>query len=97
MHTKEPWAVNIGRVESKNEHGVANDGWIIAEFSGPEYRGNAKRVRDCVNALAGVPDPAAFMTAVGAVVAEWVKPNATIIPIALAKALGDLCQARGKH
>lgn len=49
------------------------------------------------NALAGVPDPAAFMTAVDAVVAEWVKPNATIMPIALAKALGTLCSARGKH
>ena len=64
MHTKEPWEINIGeylgrrRLESKNEHGVVNDGWIIGEFEGPDAEDNVKRIKDCVNALAGVPDPA---------------------------------------
>lgn len=70
MHTQEPWEINIGeylgrrRLESKNEHGIVNDGWIIGEFEGPDAEDNAKRIKDCVNALAGVPDPAKLIEAV---------------------------------
>lgn len=43
-HTNGPWAVNnqMGiRIESENEHGWANHGWIIAELKGPDAEANA--------------------------------------------------------
>lgn len=51
-HTKGPWAINTERfeddrlqgsthVESANEHGWANDGWIICACDGPDQGANA--------------------------------------------------------
>jgi hypothetical protein len=53
-HTPEPWALNGLRIESKEEHGWANGGWIIAEVFGDDASANARRVVACVNACAGV-------------------------------------------
>lgn len=61
MHTPEPWAGNEQRLESSREHGVANDGWCIAEFYGPDAKDYVSRTRACVNAMAGIADPAAFV------------------------------------
>ncbi len=72
-HTALPWIANIEhsgsgfwRIESKNEHGVVNDGYVIAEFSGPDAEQNCKLVRCAVNsheALVGVVrDALRFMT-----------------------------------
>lgn len=55
VHTPEPWAVNgTRRIESRDEHGWANDGWIIADTDGPQGEANARRIVACVNACAGV-------------------------------------------
>lgn len=48
--TPAPWAPNGNRVESRDEHGVANDGWIICECTGPDARANAKHIAEAVNA-----------------------------------------------
>lgn len=53
-HTKEPWAFNGARIESRDEHGWANDGWIAALCEGPEAIANARRIVACVNACAGM-------------------------------------------
>ncbi len=49
-HTALPWIVavtpldnpSVVRLESRDEHGVVNDGWIIAEFHGPDAEANAE-------------------------------------------------------
>lgn len=59
-HTKLPW---IGtdlhsagdtqfRVESKDEHGVVNDGWIICNCYGPDQEANSKFIATACNAHA---------------------------------------------
>lgn len=48
-HTKLPWIASVTpldnpsvvRLESKDAHGIDNDGWIIAEFHGPQAEANA--------------------------------------------------------
>ena len=57
-HTKEPWAFNGARIESRDEHGWANDGWIVAMNEGPEAIDNARRIVAAVNACAGLPTEA---------------------------------------
>jgi hypothetical protein len=69
MHTTEPWARNEQRIESSREHGVANDGWCIAEFYGPDAKENIRRTRACVNAMAGIESPAAFVAKVRELIA----------------------------
>jgi hypothetical protein len=46
--TPRPWTVNRDvpgfsgpRIESRDEHGIVNEGWIIAEFAGPDAEANA--------------------------------------------------------
>lgn len=56
MHTKEPWAQNGHRIESRDEHGVANDGWIVAQCEGMDAEANTRRIVACVNALEGLND-----------------------------------------
>ena len=51
----------------------------------------------CVNALAGIADPDAFMAAVDAVFKEFYGANATILPITLAEAIDRLRVERGQH
>lgn len=53
QHTPEPWVVNGSHIESENEHGWVNDGWIIADLSGSQIEANARRIVACVNACAG--------------------------------------------
>jgi len=48
--TPRPWAVNHTRVESRDEHGVANDGWIVADCKyGPDGEANAELIVCAVN------------------------------------------------
>lgn len=42
--TRGPLAANEKRVESRDSHGVVNDGWIVAECSGPDGRANAVEI-----------------------------------------------------
>lgn len=53
-HTKEPWTTNGVRIESTNEHGWANDGWIVGDCDGPDALANARRIVACVNACKGI-------------------------------------------
>ena len=48
-HTELPWAHNIQeslavRIESRDEHGISNDGWIIAECVGPDAIDNVEYI-----------------------------------------------------
>ncbi len=43
-HTPGPWAQNEDRVESANEHGWINDGWIVAGCAGPDAYANARLI-----------------------------------------------------
>ncbi len=57
-HTPIPWIANENhsnplarvRIESKNEHGIVNDGYIIAQFEGPDAEANAEFVVLAANA-----------------------------------------------
>ena len=42
--TPGPWVKNGTRIESMNEHGWANDGWIIAGCEGPQAPDNASLI-----------------------------------------------------
>lgn len=70
MHTPELWEVNGIRLESRDQHGVVNDGWIIAEFEGPDAADNCRRTKVCVNAMASVSCPKSLMAAVDEVLSE---------------------------
>lgn len=52
-HTPAPWAVNYDgwKVESRDNHGWANDGWIICKCDGPDARANAMLIVAAVNAF----------------------------------------------
>lgn len=74
MHTKEPWRFNNGKNSFPN--GVIGgecDALVICEvcdqweelfFADGNHRDNGHRIVACVNALAGIADPAAFLAAV---------------------------------
>ena len=72
-HTKEPWEVQPSHEDSalfiigSNLGGLvgAAHGWPSEIESGNHSRieANARRIVACVNALAGIPDPAAFVQA----------------------------------
>jgi hypothetical protein len=49
-HTPTPWESNFNRIESKDDHGVDNDGWMIAECIGPEQEANAEFIVRACNA-----------------------------------------------
>lgn len=65
--TKGPWAVNMyaenasgfvqHRIESADEHGIVNDGYMIAEVDGPDAQANAHLIAaapDMFEALSGM-------------------------------------------
>ena len=87
--TNGPWTVNnqMGiRIESENEHGWANDGWIIAELKGPDAEANA-------NLIAAAPE---LLEALEAIVDSGEIPYCESSPLvtqakaAIAKAKGEL-------
>ena len=46
-HTPGPWTTNFYyglRIESEKEHGIVNDGWIIATCEGPDKEENSKLI-----------------------------------------------------
>ena len=59
-HTKEPWAFVPWHIEEGPSAVRAPEGWLICTTSSDA---NARRIVACVNALAGIPDPAAFVQA----------------------------------
>jgi hypothetical protein len=56
-HTPTPWIANDQhsgnwnewRIESEHEHGIVNDGWIIASFKGSDDEANTKFAVHAVN------------------------------------------------
>ena len=63
-HTQEPWVdcPAKGNTERRIEHkGVGNNCISLAVLSGPDREANSARAVQCVNACAGIPDPAAAL------------------------------------
>lgn len=57
-HTPEPWHLEErGTIECGQK---LNSGFIVADIGGcgPDFPANGKRIIQCVNALANIPDPA---------------------------------------
>lgn len=82
MHTKEPWKVELVR-KSETDFRAPIVGHDYA-ITGPDdicpaivwggYREgepNASRIVACVNALAGIADPEAFIRAVDDLISKW--------------------------
>ena len=57
-HTPEPWFSDSEHVGSSVSDRL-NDGWFAAKCLGPDRVENARRIAACVNACAGMDDPAA--------------------------------------
>ena len=57
-HTPEPWFSDSEHVGSSVSDRL-NDGWFAAKCLGPDRVENARRIVACVNACAGMEDPAA--------------------------------------
>lgn len=74
MHTKEPW-----KIMQHPELVRDSEGKIIARAD----PNNADRIVACVNALAGIDDPAAFMAAVRELRADYKRYGLLDIRIAL--------------
>lgn len=60
-HTAGPWAVNEDgfKVESENEHGWVNDGWVVCVTEGPDKKSNARLIAaapDLLGALKALRD-----------------------------------------
>lgn len=76
-HTKEPWATTKAKPRKVHAGGVLictavlrNSATTAQNASGKsleEATANARRIVDCVNALAGIPDPAAYVQALGVI------------------------------
>ena len=75
-HTPEPWAVEdrggmaatiVGLTRVANQHWNGKFHYLGSLF----YKPDMERSVACVNALAGIPDPAKFVEAARKVVAEW--------------------------
>lgn len=72
-HTKEPWSVFAEGHTTQIDQGatphgsrpcaVSWGGFDSTDLSLRKNRANARRIVDCVNALAGISDPAAFVMA----------------------------------
>lgn len=74
-HTKEPWAIHTEQEFSISRATSvyicrAEEPWPSGQLARvnvqdgfEEREANARRIVDCVNALAGIPDPAAFVQA----------------------------------
>lgn len=79
-HTKEPWEVDgeyCQFVIGQNDKTVAD----CSLFDDDELeRANARRIIDCVNPLAGIPDPAAYVAAFDGMVGLLARvPDETIL------------------
>ena len=57
-HTPEPWFSDSEHVGSSVSARL-NDGWFAAKCLGPDRVENARRIASCVNACAGMEEPAA--------------------------------------
>lgn len=75
--TKEPWeSFEASGVTAVQQAGVFTppviswQGFDDSDRTIEEHRANARRIVACVNALAGIPDPAAFMAEVREVLAS---------------------------
>ena len=56
-HTPEPWAIGLSKESFVNDHKVI--GYAIGRFNtDEEKKANAARIVECVNACAGMEDPA---------------------------------------
>ena len=68
-HTPEPWAIGLSKESFVNDHKVI--GYAIGRFNtDEEKKANAARIVECVNACAGMENPAAEIAALRARVAE---------------------------
>lgn len=67
-HTPEPWQYDPDQsetlIEYTDERGLTGMVAQVEGYSDEPYEANAQRIVACVNALAGIRDPEAFM-------AEW--------------------------
>lgn len=89
-HTPEPWRATVNNI---NEIWLHSDHVsFIAHVNGPNRKGelnpDAIRIIACVNACAGMPDPAAEIAALRAERDEW-KARCSEIGSALKMALAD--------
>ncbi len=73
-HTKEPWAYESGAIRIESDQRWKDpirleSAWREDAWEGDEVaEANARRIVDCVNALAGIENPAAYVAAMGACV-----------------------------
>jgi len=79
-HTPEPWYAAGGRIFYQKGERIPSDSFIAKFLASPRYAQNVKtsyanaaRVVACVNACAGMADPAAEIAALRARVAELEK------------------------
>lgn len=67
-HTPGPWIENYQyglRIESEKEHGIVNDGWIIAQLEGSDKEANAKLIAaapEMLEALIACDEAMAYMS-----------------------------------
>lgn len=71
-HMKEPWEINGCDWDEETDQAIGcqvtdSEFYFVASCEGGRSsdhdNANARRIVDCVNALAGIPDPAAFVEA----------------------------------
>jgi hypothetical protein len=60
-HTPEPWQAHAFEVYDQRNLIIADCGYSEHEFTVEGCKANADRIVACVNAMSGIPDPAAFM------------------------------------
>lgn len=98
MRFDEPWDYKNWTIATSNQD-VDIVAFVATNKSRRTERNEARgrRIVQCVNALAGVSDPEAFIDAADAVFKEFYGANATILPIALAAAIQRLRAARGQQ
>ena len=100
MHTKEPWKIRHLRESVGTDDRMTAMCYPCGEKGEctPESEANARRIVDCVNALATIPDPAAFVEAaramreaLGSIAAKVGKMRADPEQIHI---LAELCEAK---
>ena len=100
-HTPEPWSwgfedksvIYIQGPGEHEDHVLWSEICPACQRSGSRCTApsdaNAERIIDCVNALAGVDDPAAFVEAVGALLDVWRMPGDNV-PVEIDDAMNKL-------
>ena len=68
MHTKEPWHVGSDVSDYYSIYGHIGRLAISTGGEASRTTANARRIVDCVNAMQGIPDPAAYVAAMGEVI-----------------------------